>query len=153
MPSPLPSVNGLNSGRPLAFAGQYTCESPDHDAGVVAPNRHLPHPQANGKERPEMWPQCGARPHYHVSAWLAWVQSCCSREKRYFSAICVDTDPTRRLYNANTAHRPRDGAMARLRSSSLLEARPLPITVGGSWLRRPRFSGGWDYLRPGLFDR
>src|SRR5262249_13283967 len=63
--------------------------------------------------------------------------SCCGREKRYFSAICVDTEPTRRLYNADTAHRPRDGAMARLRSSSLFEAGPLPITVGGSWLRRP----------------
>ena len=54
-----------------------------------------------------------------------------------FLTIRVDICRGRSVYNANTACRPRDGAMARLRSSSLLEARQLPISIGSSWLRRP----------------
>ena len=58
MPSSLPSVNGNESDRPLAFAGQYVCRSPEslsnesgHDAGVLPPNRHLPHHQGEGTVR------------------------------------------------------------------------------------------------------
>src|SRR3954447_14935907 len=49
-----------------------------------------------------------------------------------FLTIRVDICRGRSVYNPHTACRPRDGAMARLRSSSLLEAGPLPISVGSS---------------------
>jgi hypothetical protein len=96
MPSPLPSVNGPESGHPLAFAGRCACRSPESPCRRASPEP-TPSPSV-AKELPEMWPQCGAAAfHRHPQALPICVML--QSRKRDFSALCVDIRPTRSLYS------------------------------------------------------
>ena len=115
-----------------------------------------------------MWPQCGARVAPTV---FAVRQTPCKAlpggpfdPRRMGDFVAVQSENSRlssvdiagvgRLYSPDMARRPLHGAIARLRSSSLITVTRPPILVGGGRLRRlSGLPGSRDRPGPGLFDR
>jgi len=106
-------------------------------------------PATSPKDGRGMWPQCGARVArtvFAVRQTPARPSQGSFRPRRMGDFVAVQSENSRlcsvdiarvgRLYSPDMARRPLHGAMARLRSSSLITVTRPPILVGGGRLRR-----------------